>query len=207
VLAALVVALVAAAVVVALVSSGGSNPPAQPSASTNHRSPGRKRSHPAGASTRAGSATGATTASGAAASGTAASGTGTAAAGSGSSTAAGSGTAPTPPASARAKPVSAVESFYHLAAAHNYAAAWALADPAFRNQLGGYQSFQAGQAQDRSITFDSAQVTSQSGTSATVAVRTTSVRSNGTQHCAGTVELRPGTSAGQWLLHQIHITC
>jgi serine/threonine protein kinase len=200
-------AVVAAAVVVALVSSGGSNPPPQLSSSTHHRSHGRKH-NPGGTSTKAASAGSAgTTSAGTASAGTASAGTGTAAATSGRTTTAGSGTGVAPPASTSAKPVGAVESFYHLAAAHNYGAAWALADPALRNQLGGYQSFQAGQAQDRSITFDSAQVTSQSGTGATVAVRTTSARSNGVQHCSGTVDLVPGGSGGQWLLHQIHISC
>jgi hypothetical protein len=102
-------------------------------------------------------------------------------------------------------PVTAVESFYHRAAAHEYSAAWELADPAFRDQLGGYQSFAAGQSGDRSITFDSADVTSQSGNAATVYVRTTSVRDNGTQHCSGPVNLVRGSSG--WLLHQISINC
>jgi hypothetical protein len=53
-------------------------------------------------------------------------------------------------------PVAAVESFYHQAAAHQYSSAWALADPARRNQLRGYASFQSGQAADRSITFNHA---------------------------------------------------
>jgi hypothetical protein len=100
-----------------------------------------------------------------------------------------------------------VESFYHLAAAHSYAAAWALADPTFRNQLGGYQSFQSGQAGDRSITFNSAKVTGQSTTSATVAVTTTSVRTDGTKHCAGTVDLQRASPSAGWLLHLIHINC
>ena len=102
--------------------------------------------------------------------------------------------------------VSAVESFYVLAAGHRYAEAWALADSTFRTQLGGYASFEAGQAGDRSITFHSAQVLSRSSAGATVAVRTTSVRTDGTHHCSGTVELVPG-STGTWLLHLIHINC
>lgn len=102
-------------------------------------------------------------------------------------------------------PVNAVESFYHLAAAHQYGAAWALADPAFRNQLGGYQSFAAGQSGDRSITFNGANVTSQTGNTATVYIRTTSVRDNGTQHCAGPVNLVHGSSG--WLLDRISINC
>lgn len=103
-------------------------------------------------------------------------------------------------------PVSAVESFYHLAAAHRYSEAWTLADPSFQSQLGGYASFQAGQSGDRSITFNAARVVSQGASAATVAVQTTSVRDNGTQHCSGTVDLRAATSRS-WLLHQIHITC
>jgi serine/threonine protein kinase len=112
--------------------------------------------------------------------------------------------APTP---AAGDPVSAVKSFYTLAAAHRYAAAWGLADASMRGQLGGYRSFQSGQAGDRSITFTSAGTVSQSPSSARVAITTTSVRTNGTQHCAGTVDLVPGASSGQWQLHQIAINC
>jgi hypothetical protein len=102
-------------------------------------------------------------------------------------------------------PVSAVESFYELAAAHRYAQAWALADPTFRSQLAGYQSFESGQQGDRSIIFDSAQVTSASPGAAVVAVRTTSIRVGGTQHCSGTVDVV--RSGGSWLLHLIDINC
>jgi hypothetical protein len=101
--------------------------------------------------------------------------------------------------------VSTVERFYTLAAGHSYPAAWALADPAFRDQLGGYGGFQATMAGSRSITFNSARTVSQSGSSATVAIQTTSVRTNGTQHCSGTVRLVPSGSG--WLLHQIGISC
>ena len=104
-------------------------------------------------------------------------------------------------------PVSAVESFYQLAAAHRYTDAWALADPTFRSQLGGYDSFQAGQTGDRSIASDSADITGQSSTDATVAVRTTSVRTNATQHCAGSIDLVSGSTSRGWLLHLIHINC
>jgi hypothetical protein len=76
-----------------------------------------------------------------------------------------------------------------------------------RGQLGGYRSFQSGQAGDRSITFTSAGTVSQSPSSAQVAITTTSVRTNGTQHCAGTVDLVPGAPSGQWQLHQIAINC
>jgi hypothetical protein len=99
-----------------------------------------------------------------------------------------------------------VERFYTLAASHDYGSAWALADLAFQSQLGGYRGFQGTMAATRSITFDSARTVSQSSGGATVAVRTTSVRTNGTQHCSGTVQLVPG-SGGGWLLHQIGISC
>ncbi len=108
-------------------------------------------------------------------------------------------------ASGNSSPVSAVESFYHLAAAHQYSAAWALADPSFQSQLGGFNSFQSGQAGDRSITFTSANVTNQSSDSATVYVRTTSVRYNGTQHCYGPVSMVRGSSG--WLVDHIDIGC
>ena len=103
--------------------------------------------------------------------------------------------------------VSAVESFYQLAAAHRYAQAWALADPALRAQLNGYQSFQNTFAGDRSITFSAARVVTQSSTAATVSITTKSVRTDGTQHCAGTVSLESSSSGSGWLVHQIAIGC
>jgi hypothetical protein len=123
-----------------------------------------------------------------------------------SSAATESGAAAPSGSSSAATPVAAVESFYRLAAARHYSEAWALADPAFRAQLGGYRSFQAGQANDRTITFNSARVTNQTATSSTVTVSTTSVQSDGTRHCSGTVDLVHGT-AGGWLMHQIDINC
>ncbi len=113
----------------------------------------------------------------------------------------------TPPTAGSApSPTSAVQSFYSLAAAHRYTAAWALADPALRNQLGGFSSFQAGQSGDRSITFQSVRTISQSAGAATVALATTSVRTDGTHQCHGTADLVPGAGSG-WLVHQIHINC
>ncbi|HEX3831915.1 MAG TPA: hypothetical protein VHW04_08085, partial [Solirubrobacteraceae bacterium] len=79
--------------------------------------------------------------------------------------------------------------------------------PSMRGQLGGYRSFQSGQAGDRSITFTSARTVSQTPSSARVAITTTSVRANGTQHCAGTVDLVSGAQSGHWQLHQIGINC
>ncbi len=122
-----------------------------------------------------------------------------------SSPASTAGPAATAPTSTRS-PIAAVEAFYHAAAAHDYIKAWTLADPTLRSQLEGYQSFAAGQAGDRSITFDSAKVIRQSTSGATVAVQTTSVRDNATKHCTGTVDLVPADGR-QWHLHLLHINC
>ena len=103
-------------------------------------------------------------------------------------------------------PSGAVQAFYGHAASHDYAAAWALADPAFRSQLQGYASFASGQSRVRQITFQEAQTIAQTSQSATVAVRTTSVLVDKTQHCQGTVAL-VRASAGSWILHQISINC
>ena len=110
------------------------------------------------------------------------------------------------PASA-SSPVGAVEDFYHHAAAHSYPQAWALADASLRAQLGGYASFEAGQTDDRSVTFDAAHTVSQTSSAATVAISTTSVHTNDTVHCSGTVDLSRDTAGGSWLLHQLHINC
>ena len=130
---------------------------------------------------------------------------GAAATPSSSGTAAGSGA--TGSSATAGSPTSAVESFYGYAASHRYSQAWAMADPTFRNQLGGYSAFSAQQSGDRRITFNSANVTSQSPTTATVAVQTTSVRNSGTQQCSGTVDLARTSSSAAWMLHLIHINC
>ena len=183
--------LAAVAILLAVLVSGGSSDRSQPNPA--------HVGGPAGTAGRAGAQPvrhrGTTASRGAPA---AASGTTTSAPGSARSTSASAGAG---------TPTAAVESFYKLAVSHRYADAWALADTAFRSQLGGYDSFQAGQAADRSIAFDSARVVSQSSQGATVAVQTTSARADGTQHCGGTVDLLPGASSGAWVLHQIHITC
>jgi hypothetical protein len=113
-----------------------------------------------------------------------------------------------PPTSAAASPIDAVESFYHLAASHQYTAAWALTDPSFRQQLEGFYGLQATMAATRAITFDRANVLDESGTSATVSVSTTSFRDSGAQSCSGTVNLlRAGSNWPGWVLDHIDINC
>jgi hypothetical protein len=194
-----------AAALVVLLNRQSSPPPRTATSgatSRAHTAASRRASTPRATESRSGSATATSSASPAAALSTTPAGS---AAPSNASSAA-SGSAVVPPSFASASPVAAVESFYQLAAARRYSDAWALADPAFRAQLGGYRDFQAGQAHDRSITFDSAHVASQAGNSATVTVSTTSVQSDGTRHCSGTVDLVQGT-ARHWLVHQIDINC
>ena len=99
-----------------------------------------------------------------------------------------------------------MQSFYEEAAAHRYSAAWALADPNMRNQLGGYSAFQNQMSSVRSITFHKAQTVGRSSSdSATVAVQTTSVQTSGTQQCADTV--RTVRSGQGWLLDGVSINC
>jgi hypothetical protein len=177
-------AAVAAVAAVVLLTSGGS---------PSHRPPhASAKSSPSRASTHTSGKTSSPAASAAPASPQSAS---TSTAGSGSA-------APTAGTAA-----AAVESFYRLAAAHRYAQAWALADPALQSQLGGYQSFQSTFADTHAIEFDSARIVNHSASAATVSVKTTAVRTSGTQHCTGTVELRSGGSAAAWLVHQIQINC
>lgn len=103
-------------------------------------------------------------------------------------------------------PAGAVQTFYQAAAQHRYAAAWALADPNVRSQLGGYSAFQNQMSSVRSITFHKAQVVGGSSSdTATVAVQTTSVQTSGTQQCAGTV--RTVHSGQSWMLDHISINC
>ncbi|HSC03832.1 MAG TPA: serine/threonine-protein kinase [Solirubrobacteraceae bacterium] len=117
-----------------------------------------------------------------------------------------SATTPAPPPSSSTSPVNAVEQFYTAAARHDYPAAWALAGPSLRSQLGGYAAFQHLFSSVRLITFQSAQPTGGgSSNSATVALRTTSVQTDRTQRCTGTAATV--RSGGRWLVDHISIGC
>jgi hypothetical protein len=189
-------ALVALIAVLAVALSGGS-PPAHQAAGTAaaSRAAGKRRSSGAhrGKSTAAAPASSSSSATSAVSSSTPAVA---------SSSASGTTAAAPAPTGAAASPSSAVESFYGSAASHNYAYAWALADPALRGQLGGYSAFESQQAGDRSITFQTAKTVSQSATTATVDIGTTSVRNDGTHHCTGAVGLVL-SSSHTWLLDRL----
>ena len=184
-------ALAVAGVLVAALASGG-----KPS--------GSGISTPRTAAHRPAAAASGTAGSGTAASDTAASGT----AGSSTTTSSAStpSRTPSPSAASSSTPAGAVQQFYTAAARHDYAAAWALAGANLRGQLGGYTAFQHLFSSVRSITFQSAQVTGGSSSSAaTVALSTTSVQTDRTQHCTGTA--RTVHSSGAWLVDAISISC
>jgi serine/threonine-protein kinase len=209
-------ALVAAAVVVVALTAGGGkrNLAAVGSARTTSKPAHRKASvsatkthrHHAGttASTSAASTASSSPPPSASASGTAAS------SGSATPTASAppvsSGQSATSGGSSAGSAAGAVESFYEAAAQHAYGTAWALADSNMRSQVGGYPSFEYQMSRVRSITFHRAEVVSTpSPDTATVAVDTTSVQTNRTQHCWGTARtVRTGSA---WLLDAISISC
>jgi serine/threonine-protein kinase len=204
-LAAALLGLVAAAAVLAVVlnSGGGQHQPIASKGVTTHRAGGaathKQASLPARSASRTHTAAPASSTP-------AASSPSTASQSSAASSRSAATSATGSSAGGASTPVSAVESFYDLAASHRYSVAWALTDSTLRAQLEGYDRFVTGQSGDRSITFNGARTVSQSAGGATVAIDTTSVRDDGTHHCTGTVDLVSSGSA-RWLLHQVHINC
>ena len=104
-------------------------------------------------------------------------------------------------------PAASVEQFYTDAANHQYAQAWALADPNLQNQLHGYAAFQNLMSPVRAITFHRAEtLPGASPDAATVSVQTTSVQTSRTQQCSGTART-VRTGSGPWLIDGISIFC
>ncbi len=102
-------------------------------------------------------------------------------------------------------PQAAVQGFYEAAAQHRYPSAWAMADPNMRAELGSYAGFENEMTPVRAIAFHQLQTLQTSSDSATIAVQTTSVQTDVTQQCSGTV--RTVQLAGAWLLDGISIHC
>jgi eukaryotic-like serine/threonine-protein kinase len=118
----------------------------------------------------------------------------------------GSGTAGTEGAAgAGPGPADAVTAFYQRAAADDFNGAWALAGPAFRRQLGGYDSFRAGMQSLESIRFEQAQRVETAG-SAQIAIRTVATHTDGVDRCRGTLNLI-GDGRGGWLIDRAQIAC
>jgi len=114
---------------------------------------------------------------------------------------AGAGAAPT-----RLSPAQTVTSFYERAAAGDYARAWALAGPGFREQIGTFEGFRQEQSTLESIDFEQADAVSQSSESAQVAIRTVATHTDGVDRCQGTLSLARGGPSG-WLLDRAAISC
>jgi eukaryotic-like serine/threonine-protein kinase len=199
-------ALGVAALLFAILSSGGGAPKPNTSASHPSSSPSKRRT-----ATRAASST-STRTSGAATASPQSQTTPAAASQSQTTPAAASQSTTTPPASSTVTassgtPAGSVEQFYTDAANHQYAQAWALADPNLQNQLHGYAAFQNLMSPVRAITFHRAEtLPGSSANAATVALRTTSVQTSGAQQCSGTART-VRTGSGPWLLDGISISC
>ena len=115
--------------------------------------------------------------------------------------AAGGGAAPR-----RLSPAQTVMSFYKRAAADDYAGAWALAGPRFRDQIGTFDGFRQEQSTLESIDFEQAAVASQAADSAQVAIRTVATHTDGVDRCQGTLSLARGGQSG-WLIDRAAVTC
>ena len=106
-----------------------------------------------------------------------------------------------------ARPEGVARSFYQRAAADRYEAAWSLAGPGFRAQLGGFDAFQAQFSTLESISFDRAQTTSETPDRSTVAIATTAVHTDRTDTCGGEVSLAREPGAASWLIDRIAVDC
>jgi len=109
-------------------------------------------------------------------------------------------------AAAPTDPAGAVRAFYGRAAAHRYDAAWALAAPGLRQQLGGFDAFRRQFSTVRSIVFSRASEIRRTDSGATVAVATTATHTDHVDHCAGTADTQPAAGGG-WVVAHIAISC
>jgi len=128
-------------------------------------------------------------------------------AGGGAATAASSkaGTASGSTASS-SSPDGTVETFYQRSAAGDYGGAWELADSSFRSQLGGFAAFESQQSTLQAIEFRSIDVTSESGSNATVSFSTVATHTSFVDRCTGSMTLV--ASSGSWLIDRAqNISC
>jgi hypothetical protein len=115
--------------------------------------------------------------------------------------------APAKPASRGPAPERVVRAFYERAAANRYRAAWSLAAPGFREQLGGYGAFRSQFGTLESIRFDRAETTAVSRNEATVAVSTRATHTDRVDTCKGDVALRRSAETKPWLIDHIAVDC
>ncbi|MEJ7714180.1 MAG: protein kinase [Thermoleophilaceae bacterium] len=117
------------------------------------------------------------------------------------------GAPPRPAGPSQAPPERVARAFYERAAADRYEDAWKLAGPGFREQLGGFAAFRAQFGTLKSVRFERAETTAQTGDRATVALATTATHTNRVDTCRGDVSLRRGSRARPWLIDRIAVDC
>ena len=106
---------------------------------------------------------------------------------------------------AAASPESVVRDFYTDAADDRFEAAWKLAGPRARAQLGGFEAFKRQLGTLRSVDFRENRVTRQTGTGATVAIQTRAVHSDRVDNCRGDLDLRK--KGDGWLIDRLGVSC
>lgn len=115
-------------------------------------------------------------------------------------------TAP-PPASARpTSPAGAVRAFYERAADGDLDAAWALAGPGLRAQLGPRATFDGTFRTLRDIRFERLDVTDATSSSAAVAVATTATHTDRVDRCTGFVDTARAPTGG-WRVDRVRVDC
>lgn len=110
-------------------------------------------------------------------------------------------------ATSTAPPAEVARAFYDRAAADRYQAAWSLAAPSLRAQLGGFNAFKADLGTLESITFDRAETTSETADRSTVAIATTAVHTDRTDSCRGEMSLSRHADARGWLIDRVAVDC
>jgi hypothetical protein len=115
-------------------------------------------------------------------------------------------TAPAPSTASADSPEGAVQAFYGRAAAHRYDAAWALAAPSLRSQLGGFAAFRSQFSSVRSIRFGRAETVRRGADAATVAIATTATHTNRVDRCTGTADTAPAPGGG-WVVTHLDVNC
>jgi serine/threonine protein kinase len=102
-------------------------------------------------------------------------------------------------------PAAVVRDFYSEAADDRFDAAWKLAGPRARAQLGGFEAFKRQLGTLRSVDFEENRVVSKEGKRASVAIQTRAVHSDRVDNCRGDVSLvRRGDG---WLIDRLGVTC
>jgi hypothetical protein len=114
---------------------------------------------------------------------------------------------PKPAAAAQPAPSRVTKAFYERAADDDYAGAWKLAGPGFRQQLNGYDAFRSQFSTLRSVRFDRLKTTSETGNRATVAISTQATHTNRVDHCTGDVSLQRSAASQPWLIERIGVDC